>query len=84
VKEIGKSPRDDALLKSILKLCGELNIETIAELVADKPTLDRVREMGFDMGQGNVFGEPASNLPSQPASTSGPVARRKGMREIWG
>jgi EAL domain-containing protein (putative c-di-GMP-specific phosphodiesterase class I) len=84
VKEIGKSPRDDALLKSILKLCGELNIETIAELVADKPTLDRDREMGFDMGQGNVFGEPASNLPSQPASTSGPVARRKGMREIWG
>jgi EAL domain-containing protein (putative c-di-GMP-specific phosphodiesterase class I) len=82
VKEIGKSTRDDALLKSILKLCGELNIETIAEHVTDKQTFDRARDIGFDMGQGAFLGAPMSDLPPPPAS--GLVARRQGMRESWG
>jgi EAL domain-containing protein (putative c-di-GMP-specific phosphodiesterase class I) len=82
VKEIGKSARDDALLKSILKLCGELNIETIAEHVTDKQTFDRARDIGFDMGQGAFLGAPMSDLPPPPAS--GLVARRQGMRESWG
>lgn len=83
VKQIGKSARDDALLKSILKLCGELNIETIAEFVTDKPTFERVRDMGFDLGQGNYFGAPMSELPP-PAATITNLGRRKGMRESWG
>lgn len=83
VKEIGKSARDDALLKSILKLCGELNIETIAEFVTDKPAFERVRAMGFDMGQGVYFGAPMSDLPPPPAATANVSARRQGVREIW-
>jgi len=83
VQSIGKSARDDALLKSILKLCGELKIETIAEFIADKSTFERVREMGFDLGQGKFLGAPMSDLPS-PAASATPAARRKGMRESWG
>lgn len=84
VKEIGKSAREDALLKSILKLCGELNIDTIAEFVTDKATFERVRDMGFDMGQGMYFGAPMSELPPPPATTTNLSARRKGVRESWG
>ncbi|HVZ69269.1 MAG TPA: EAL domain-containing protein [Rhizomicrobium sp.] len=83
IGSIGKSARDDALLKSILKLCGELKIETIAEFVADKPTFERVREMGFDFGQGVFLGAPMSDLPPPPA-TAAAVGRRMGMRESWG
>ncbi len=85
VKAIGKSVRDDALLKSILKLCGELKIETIAEYVADKQIFERVREMGFDLGQGSFFGAPMSDLPPPPASANAASAkRRQGVRESWG
>lgn len=82
VRQIGKSARDDALLKSILKLCGELKIETIAEYVADKQTFEKIKEMGFDMGQGAFLGPPMSDLP--PAPSNAVVGRRKGMRESWG
>ena len=85
VKQIGKSARDDALLKSILKLCGELNIETIAEHVADKDAFEKIKEMGFDMGQGLFLGAPMTDLPPPPASGhAADLARRRGMRESWG
>ncbi len=85
VKAIGKSARDDALLKSILKLCGELKIETIAEYVADKQIFERVREMGFDLGQGSFLGAPMTDLPPPPASSNAASAkRRQGVRESWG
>jgi EAL domain-containing protein (putative c-di-GMP-specific phosphodiesterase class I) len=83
VKDIGKSARDDALLKSILKLCDELGIETIAEYVADKQTFERARDMGFVLGQGLFFGAPGAELPP-PVSTPAAAARRRGMQESWG
>src|SRR5262249_29875087 len=83
VKQIGKSARDDALLKSILKLCGALNIETIAQFVTDKPIVGRGRGMGFGLGQGTSFGAPMSELPPPPATITS-MGRRKGMRESWG
>jgi EAL domain-containing protein (putative c-di-GMP-specific phosphodiesterase class I) len=84
VKDIGKSTRDDALLKSILKLCGELKIETIAEYVTDKHIFQRVREMGFDLGQGAFLGAPMSDLPPPPTGAASFAARRQGIRESWG
>jgi EAL domain-containing protein (putative c-di-GMP-specific phosphodiesterase class I) len=83
VKDIGKSVRDDALLKSILKLCGELKIETIAEYIADREIFQRARDMGFDLGQGAFFGAPMTDLPPPPISGTG-AARRQGIRESWG
>ena len=83
VKAIGKSARDDALLKSILKLCGELKIETIAEYIIDQQVFDRARDMGFDLGQGAFLGAPMSDLPPPPLATAA-AARRQGIRESWG
>ena len=83
VQAMGKSVRDDALLRAILKLCGELNIETIAEYIADKKFFERARDMGFDMGQGSYLGAPMTDLPPPAASAAMP-ARRQGVRESWG
>ena len=34
IKKIGSSPRDDALLAGLAKLCGEMKVDTIAEWIS--------------------------------------------------
>ncbi len=81
VRRMGKSPREDALLRGILKTCAELHIETIAEWIDDGAKLERCREAGFGLGQGRYLG---GGLTALPAPELMKRARRLGTQESWG
>ncbi|HEX2592062.1 MAG TPA: EAL domain-containing protein [Rhizomicrobium sp.] len=81
IKNIGQSKRDDQLLKSIVSMCHELNIETIAEFVSEEHHYKLVKEMGFHLGQGHYFSKAGPILPPLQDKVR---ARRMGVRESWG
>ncbi len=84
VKRLGISAREDTMVRSIVKMCADLKILTIAECVEDETLLERVRDMGFGFGQGHFLGQPAETLPAAPPpGKSEGRAKRKGLRAIW-
>ncbi len=51
-----------------MEVCEGLGIKTVAEFVDDEKTLEMVRDLGVDFGQGYHLGKPApvSALRAQP------------------
>ncbi|HEX3485686.1 MAG TPA: EAL domain-containing protein [Micropepsaceae bacterium] len=80
IQRMGKSPREDALLKSVLTTCAELKIETVAEWIDSPEKLQRCRDIGFHCGQGRHFGPSLTELPQ----SSHLRVRRKGETVSWG
>jgi EAL domain-containing protein (putative c-di-GMP-specific phosphodiesterase class I) len=63
IRRIGKSPREDALLKGVLQTCADIGIETVAEWIDSPEKLQRCRDIGFMMGQGRYFGGALTEFP---------------------
>ncbi len=82
VQRLGKSAREDALLKSVLGTCADLQIETIAEWIDSPERLQLCKDLGFQFGQGRHFGGSLAELP-QVAAPAPKAARRKGMEYSW-
>jgi EAL domain-containing protein (putative c-di-GMP-specific phosphodiesterase class I) len=80
IQKIGSSPRDDALLAGVAKLCGEMGITTIAEWVETEAMANSVRAMGFHQGQGKWLGAPLLEIPAAPTA----LGKRQGVKERWG
>ena len=55
IKKIGSSPRDDALLAGLAKLCADMKVTTIAEWIEDEALAKAARALGFRHGQGHYF-----------------------------
>jgi EAL domain-containing protein (putative c-di-GMP-specific phosphodiesterase class I) len=51
-----------AFLTALAKLCQDIHVETVAEMIDDKETLAFVRDCGVNYAQGYLFGEPASDI----------------------
>ena len=58
VRDISRNPIDLAMAKSIQSIAKAMQIKTIAEFVECQKTLDLLREMGVDYGQGFYLGTP--------------------------
>ena len=58
VRRIAATREDYAVVKSINDIGHFLGKRTIAEFVADGPTLDRVRSLGVDFAQGHLISPP--------------------------
>jgi EAL domain-containing protein (putative c-di-GMP-specific phosphodiesterase class I) len=88
IKRIGRSQRDDALLRGLARLCGDLKIATVGEMVETVEQNNFLRNAGVTLGQGWLFGKP-SPIPSwapENAPASMPAwfrARRQGTVESW-
>lgn len=82
IRNLGNSPREDMLVAGLVKLCGELKIDTVAEGIEDKAMFERVRLLGFKFGQGYHLGRPSADLLTPAPATRN--AKRKGARESWG
>jgi EAL domain-containing protein (putative c-di-GMP-specific phosphodiesterase class I) len=80
IQKIGSSPRDDALLGGLAKLCGEMGVLTVAEWIEDEAMAGSARALGFRYGQGRFFGAPVLDIPDAQVAPG----RRKGMVESWG
>jgi diguanylate cyclase (GGDEF)-like protein/PAS domain S-box-containing protein len=59
VRELPRSPKDQLIIKALVDVCKGLGIRTIAEFVGDEETVDLLREIGVDFGQGYHLGKPA-------------------------
>jgi EAL domain-containing protein (putative c-di-GMP-specific phosphodiesterase class I) len=78
VRELTTSARDRAMVEGIVSLAGGLGITTIAEFVGDAPTVELLRELGVDCGQGYHLGEPAPTgdmAPAELVRANGKVAK---------
>ncbi len=63
VEEMQNDRIDQVMVRSIVEVARALGKKTIAESVADRETLELLREMGVDHFQGRYCGEPVAELP---------------------
>jgi EAL domain-containing protein (putative c-di-GMP-specific phosphodiesterase class I) len=89
IKRIGASRRDDVLLRGLVRLCGDLGVETVGEMVETTDQGDFLRNAGVTLAQGWLFGKPAPvpEWTSRTAASSTPPrvrGRRQGAVESWG
>ncbi len=81
VKDVAESGRDSALVRHLTKLCDELGVKTIAEMVETDQAAVALNSMGVGFAQGYRFGRPAAEPVYSPPSA--PQARRAGAVESW-
>jgi EAL domain-containing protein (putative c-di-GMP-specific phosphodiesterase class I) len=58
VKNAQSAPKGRAFLKALTTLCKTMQVETIAEMVDSRETLEFVRDCGVEYVQGWLFGKP--------------------------
>jgi diguanylate cyclase (GGDEF)-like protein/PAS domain S-box-containing protein len=58
IRNLTRSPVDQAVVRSIVQIAASVGYETIAEFVTDEPTLDAVRDYGVNLAQGFHIGVP--------------------------
>ncbi len=61
VRRVLSNPRDQAILKAMVQLCGELGIGTIAEMVETDAHESKLLSLGVQYGQGYLFGRPMAD-----------------------
>ena len=59
VRDITREPIDRAMVEAIHRLSSVMGFQTIAEFVEDADTLNLLRSIGIDYGQGFLLGRPA-------------------------
>ena len=59
VQRVSHDKKVRAIIKGIQNIADDLELTTIAEFVEDQATLDTLRELGVNWGQGYFFGRPA-------------------------
>ena len=62
VKNVTKDENSRIITKTIISFAASLGLETIAEYVEDKESLDMLEEMGADYIQGYYIGKPSPEL----------------------
>jgi EAL domain-containing protein (putative c-di-GMP-specific phosphodiesterase class I) len=63
VRAIAKDSRQRAITAGIVRLCGDLEIGTIAEMIESEDQATVLEDMGVGFGQGWLFGRPVDRLP---------------------
>ena len=58
VKNAQSAPKGRAFLRALTTLCKTMDVETIAEMIDTKETLEFVRDCGVEYAQGFLFGKP--------------------------
>lgn len=64
VREIEQSAVKQSIVTSLVKLCGELGVSTVAEGVETRAEQKRLQELGCDWLQGYCFARPDKPFPS--------------------
>ncbi len=58
IRDITRNKKDQIIVKSLISLCNEMDIETVAEFVTDQYAADLLRSFGVTYLQGFFFGKP--------------------------
>jgi len=84
VRDVLKNQRDAAILKCMSRLCSDLKMGTIAEMVETKEQMLLLKQMGVDYGQGWLFSKPVDKIVTPKMKMSVSMnARRKGYKTGW-
>lgn len=62
VKNALAARKGRAFLSALTKLCRDIGVETVAEMIDDTETLNFVRDCGVDYAQGYLFGKPSIDI----------------------
>lgn len=83
VRDIETDERSRALVRHLVELCTELNMEAVAEMVETEGQAAIVRDLQVGYAQGWLYGRPTAEpvIPRIPAPAP---ARRKGEVVGWG
>ncbi|HEY6335088.1 MAG TPA: EAL domain-containing protein [Alphaproteobacteria bacterium] len=86
VQRVLADGRDAAILRSIVTLCRELGVRTIAEMVETEAQADELKAIGVDFAQGYLFGRPAPRpiaiVRTAPRNVAQPLLRQ-GSQRAW-
>lgn len=58
IRDLLRDPRSDSLVRAVLRVAGELNLETTAECIETPETAHRLSDLGVTYGQGFELGRP--------------------------
>ncbi len=58
IRDALNSARDEAMVRNLARMCQDLGVTTIAEMVETQEQLDYLVKIGVDKGQGWIFGKP--------------------------
>ncbi|MBS0612146.1 MAG: EAL domain-containing protein [Proteobacteria bacterium] len=58
IRDLLRDPRSDSLVRAVLRVAGELHLETTAECIETPETAYRLSELGVNYGQGFELGRP--------------------------
>ncbi|WP_373086427.1 EAL domain-containing protein [Sneathiella sp.] len=85
MKDVLTNKKDAAIMKAMSRLCHELNIGTIAEMVETKDQLHVLTVMGVTYGQGWYFGKPQPDIQTRRKNRAISMnMKRKGFAKTWG
>lgn len=84
VRELTSSGRDDAMIRHLVRLCRELGVSTVAEMVETQPVAEALARAGVDYAQGWLYAQPAAEPLTMIKSAGPSAARRRGVVEQWG
>ncbi|MDA0238414.1 MAG: EAL domain-containing protein [Proteobacteria bacterium] len=62
VKNAQRATKGRAFLTALTRLCQDLHVETIAEMIDEPKGLEFIRDCGVDYAQGFLFGEPSGDV----------------------
>lgn len=65
-RKILSSHRDQVLVKNLSQMCRDLNIAVIAEQLEEKDQVEKMLELGVQLGQGYYFGYPCNKPQFDP------------------
>lgn len=57
-RRLGQSQKDDAMIRGVVRLCDDLKVGTIAEMVETREQAERLRALGVGFAQGWHYGKP--------------------------
>ncbi|WGU39328.1 EAL domain-containing protein [Phenylobacterium sp. NIBR 498073] len=90
IRELQHGGRESTFIRHLVRMCAELKVRTIAEMVENAAAEDAVRRAGVDFAQGWLYGAP-SDIPASRQETvvavsaaRRPAARRVGSVDSWG
>ena len=78
IRTLSASKTDQLMVRHIVEIAHGLGQQAVAEHVEDEQTLELVRELGFDLAQGNLLGRasPLQLAPAAAVSAGESVPRR--------
>lgn len=82
VRDLATGGRDAALVRHVVKLCKDLKVQTVAEMVETAEVEDAIRAAGVDFAQGWRYGRPAET-PEEPLRNTPAPVRRTGTTDDW-